>query len=53
MTNLPPNIQKIAKNCRKSHVSKGKTAETAPVFAQNKPKVKSLQIDLTAFITRT
>jgi hypothetical protein len=48
-----PDEQKTHKNCKKPYLSKGKSAETAPVFVQNKPKVKSPQIYLTAVITST
>jgi peroxiredoxin len=51
MTSIPPKMQKIAENCKKLHTFNRKSAETAPVFVQNKPKVKSPQIDLNALLT--
>jgi hypothetical protein len=53
MVNIQPKIQKTAENCEKPHLPSRKTAGTAPPFVQNKPKVKSPQIKLTAFITST
>jgi hypothetical protein len=46
-------IQKPARNRKKPHVFDEKSAETAPVFVQNKPKVKSPQICLSDVITST
>jgi hypothetical protein len=46
-------IPKTPKNCRKAHAFNRKTAETALVFVQNKPKVKSHRIDLTPVRTST
>jgi membrane-bound lytic murein transglycosylase len=53
MTNFHSKVQKTAENHRKPHVFRRKSTETAPLFVQNKPKVKSPQIDLNAFITNT
>jgi hypothetical protein len=46
-------IQKPARNHKKPPTFNRKSTQTAPVFVQNKPKVKSPRIHLTAVITST
>jgi hypothetical protein len=50
MMNNQRKNQKTAENPRKSRLFNRKTVETAPAFVQNKPKVKSPRIRLTAVL---